>query len=948
MEALEGTRVVHENRPTVFISYSHKDAEWEARVVSHLMVLQELLAPWHDLNIGPGADWKEEIERALDEAGVAVLLISANFLSSEFIRQEEVPRLLRRWANGSLHLIPVLISPCDWEAIGWLRRLQFHPRGAHALSKQSAHAVDTELASLARELRLLTSGSVQEASSKQWVPPPDVSISRLPITGEHLFGRERELALLDGAWADPDTHMLSIVAWGGIGKSSLVNQWLGRFARDRYRGARRVYAWSFYSQGIHGTTALADDFISATLKRLGDPSPPGQGSAWERGERLARLIQQERMLLILDGMEPLQSSPGPQWGRLRDSALSVLVRELAFFNPGLCIITSRVPVADIEHFRRTTAPVVELEGLSEEAGAELLRNLQVRGSQLELEQASLELGGHGLTLSLLGTYLRDACEGDVRARRELHFFDEGQGVETHAERMLQSYEHWFAEEGPELAVLRLLGLFDRPVERQWVDVLREPIAIPGLTTPLEGLRERAWQRTLSQLRQARLLAEVDPLNPGTLDTHPLIRGYFRRQLKTRFPEAWRQGHHRLYEYFSRSAVPLPSTSEERTLLQLAVMHGCQAGHHQEVFEQVFLLRLLRGVNLRTVAPEVVDRAGEDLAALAHFFDPPWRNLPPTLPDELKIRVQTETAGYLILLGHISEAVEPLLGALKLCLSQGDRGQVSVILEYLCRVHFLLGELPAAIHYGERAVARAREEHIPPWQEAVQLASLAWALFLSGRLEEAEERFRHADSIPMGAERVNFLTGELLYWMMLLDQGRSRETLQRIEPYVDWARSTGSQLLIGLIRMYQGIAYLRQGPDSPEALTLSLDALNEGLHLMWQLGTPVLMSFGLEARAAVHRLRGEFEQAWKDVQEAMFIAIGSGMQLAQADLHLESSRLHLAMGHNELARAELDAARKMIARTGYHRRDRELAELETRLTPAERREPGTNHGQLVEK
>ena len=76
-----------------------------------------------------------------------------------------------------------------------------------------------------------------------------ISISRLPVTGPDLFGRDAELKLLDDAWADPSANIITFVAWGGVGKTALVNTWLARMAKENFRGAERIYAWSFYSQG---------------------------------------------------------------------------------------------------------------------------------------------------------------------------------------------------------------------------------------------------------------------------------------------------------------------------------------------------------------------------------------------------------------------------------------------------------------------------------------------------------------------------------------------------------------------------------------------------------------------------------------------------------------------------------------------------------------------------
>jgi hypothetical protein len=84
----------------------------------------------------------------------------------------------------------------------------------------------------------------------------------------------------------------------------------------------------------------------ATLTWFGDPDPR-IGTAWEKGERLAKLVAHRRTLLVLDGLEPLQNPPGPQEGRLREPSLQALMRELAAFNTGLCVVTTRLPVADI-------------------------------------------------------------------------------------------------------------------------------------------------------------------------------------------------------------------------------------------------------------------------------------------------------------------------------------------------------------------------------------------------------------------------------------------------------------------------------------------------------------------------------------------------------------------------------------------------------------------------
>jgi hypothetical protein len=231
--------------------------------------------------------------------------------------------------------------------------------------------------------------------------PKKISIARLPVTGGDIFGREEDIAFLDHAWAKKDVNVLTIVAWAGVGKSTLVNHWLRRMAADHYRSADLVFGWSFYRQGTGGDTSSADEFLDAALSWFGDPDPR-LGTAWEKGERLAKRVAHRRTLLVLDGLEPLQNPPGPQEGRLREPAIQALLRELAAFNKGLCVITSRTPVADIADHEGSSALSRNLEQLSSDAGAKLLRALGVHGHEAELRSASDEFRGHCLALTLLG------------------------------------------------------------------------------------------------------------------------------------------------------------------------------------------------------------------------------------------------------------------------------------------------------------------------------------------------------------------------------------------------------------------------------------------------------------------------------------------------------------------------------------------------------------------
>ena len=329
-------------------------------------------------------------------------------------------------------------------------------------------------------------------------------------------------------------------------------------------------------------------------------------------------MSHRRTLLILDGLEPLQNPPGPQEGRLREPSLEAFLKELAAFNTGLCVITTRMPIADIADHERTSAPRRDLEHLSSDAGARLLRSLGVKGHEAELRSASDEFNGHCLALTLLGSYLTDVYNGDIRSRKEVSgrlAHDVRQGV--HARKVMESYQTWFGD-GPELSVLRMLGLFDRPADEKALGALLKAPAIPGLTESLSDLGPTEWRTILARLRRARLLAGEDRQLPGHLDAHPLVREHFGDQLRSQQTEAWREGNRRLYHYYRTLAPELPESFREMEPLLLAVICGCNAGLFRKALHEVYMPRIQRGN--ASFASIVLGARGALLAVLVHFFE----------------------------------------------------------------------------------------------------------------------------------------------------------------------------------------------------------------------------------------------------------------------------------------------------------------------------------------
>ena len=141
--------------PTVFISYSHKDEKEKEALMVHLGVLQKaagLIDLWSDDRIDPGEDWEQKIDRAIEKAKAAVLLISPHFLTSEFILSKEAPKLRQHQDTKGLIIIPIITKPCAWHKIDWLARMNVWPKKGKPIWRDDGSYADQELAIIAEKI----------------------------------------------------------------------------------------------------------------------------------------------------------------------------------------------------------------------------------------------------------------------------------------------------------------------------------------------------------------------------------------------------------------------------------------------------------------------------------------------------------------------------------------------------------------------------------------------------------------------------------------------------------------------------------------------------------------------------------------------------------------------------------------------------------------------------
>jgi hypothetical protein len=1007
---------------SVFISYTHESDKQLERVLALAARLREdgidaTLDRY--LNGPPPQGWRSWILGQVKSADFVLVICTESYYRRVRADARRVSFMETDWAGALLtqeHIysskrliskyIPVILSDAD---VRWIPEKL----------RSTTYFLITSEKSYESLCKRLTDKSVP-------IGPPFVydsnstvekfDISRIiKYAPADLIGRDDELKLLNDAWDEAvqgetrRPRVFTFVGLGGEGKTSLVAKWAADLAFQDWPGCDAAFAWSFYSQGTREQTAASSDlFLKEAISFFGDDTDKefaaSNAGAFEKGHRLARIVGRQRSLLILDGLEPLQYAPAsPTPGELKDQGICALLKGVAATGHGLCVVTTRYSLPDLRAFWQTTAPEVKLLRLSREAGVHLLKTLGVKGSERrsllltpgdensekvnEFELLVEDVRGHALTLNLLGGYLRDAHGGDIRKRDLVNLPDaDAKEVGGSSFQMYAAYTRWLESEGNEgkraVAMLRLMGLFDRPATADCVEALLKPPAISGLTELLISLSAAQRNIALTRLEATKLLTtNRDPSGTLiTLDAHPLLREYFARQLREQNPDAWRAAHRRLYEHLTSTTADSPEpTLEDLQPLAQAIASGCQAGLYQQVFDEVYLRRLQR--NDEAYLWRRLAAFGTDLAAIACFFDQPWARVSSSLSEQVQAFVLHNAAFDLQALGRVVEALEPMRAAVDMRTRQGDWKNAAISAGNLSGLELTLGDVARAVGDAEQSVTYAdRSDDVV--ERMGKRTTHANALHQAGRRIEAETRFREAEQMYAGRQSAFPLLYSLPgFWycdlllaaperaasQMMLELKTQNSILktsieschavsERAAQTLKWTEMGGQGSLLSTAlhhltmcraALYEvllgftvdGLPFKTQNLE----LKTSMDVAVNGLR---RSGRSDLLPHGLLSRAWLRFLTSAHtgpESVQEDLDEAWEIAERGPMRLFMVDIHLYRARLFGGMkdqgegmkypwdknpdGTPRGPKDDLAAARKLIEQCGYWRRKEELEDAE---------------------
>ena len=377
----------------VFCSYASEDERLHEKLETHLSLLrrQGLIKEWHDREIPPGTDWSQAIDTHLEQASMILLLISADFLASDYCYGIEMKRALEREQAKEARVIPILLRPVDWQDAPF-KHLQALPTDRKPVTTWSNR--DEAFSDVAAGIRrAIEDLSLLEASAPRTLLP---SIWNVPYSRNSFFiGREETFSQIHTQWQAGQVTALSqplaISGLGGIGKTQLAVEYAYRYHQH--------YQAVLWARAETRETLLSSYIALAGLLKL------LKGDVQDHQVVVSKVNQwlqtHDKWLFILDNADEL----------------SLLPEFLPPVLGGHLLLTTRTQAMG------RLARRIEVETLPPELGALfLLRRASLIAPDATLEQAApldremaiqmtQELGGLPLALDQVGAYLEETGYG---------------------------------------------------------------------------------------------------------------------------------------------------------------------------------------------------------------------------------------------------------------------------------------------------------------------------------------------------------------------------------------------------------------------------------------------------------------------------------------------------------------------------------------------------------
>jgi hypothetical protein len=219
---------------SLFYSYAHADEPLRQQLEAHLSLLrkQGLISDWCDREIRAGSEWAHEIDKHLETVSIILLLISSDFLASDYCYGIEMRRAMQRHDANEARVIPILLRPVDWDTAPFAE-LSVLPTNARPITTWRNR--DKAWADVVRGIRRAIEGlpPLTESTPRAVLP----SVWNIPFPRNPVFtGREELLERLArqlrAGHAMAITQLQAISGLGGVGKTMLAVEYAYRYHQD--------------------------------------------------------------------------------------------------------------------------------------------------------------------------------------------------------------------------------------------------------------------------------------------------------------------------------------------------------------------------------------------------------------------------------------------------------------------------------------------------------------------------------------------------------------------------------------------------------------------------------------------------------------------------------------------------------------------------------------------
>lgn len=281
----------------VFCAYAHEDSRFRVQLFRHMKGLerQKVIKTWYDGEIKPGARWDAAINGALRAADIILLLLSADFVASDYIYEVELERAVERESEGA-KVVPIVLKNGPFKGFPFFN-LQALPKHNDQLKPVTSWGRrDDAYASIAEAVRDMATTISQQRGSGRPREPQATRVNGhnaygfwdVPERNPNLVGRDGLIGALSALFGDGQSgSVVALVGSGGVGKSSVASA----FAHAQ-RGAYDLVAWLTAEkvEALHWKYALLADRIGL--------APSGQEAA--RTALREWLVAHDRWLLVFD------------------------------------------------------------------------------------------------------------------------------------------------------------------------------------------------------------------------------------------------------------------------------------------------------------------------------------------------------------------------------------------------------------------------------------------------------------------------------------------------------------------------------------------------------------------------------------------------------------------------------------------------------------------------